>query len=45
MYREAKWNDGQRAIEDPDSVEDRVEEGDFADVIEGVDPYPCEVAP
>ncbi|MEO0600305.1 MAG: hypothetical protein AAF211_02660 [Myxococcota bacterium] len=35
----------QRAIEQPETLEDRIEEGDFVTEIEGVDPYPCEVAP
>ena len=34
-----------RAVEDPDTMVDRVEEGDFVDAIPGVEPYPCEVAP
>ncbi|MDG2304042.1 MAG: pectin acetylesterase-family hydrolase [Candidatus Binatia bacterium] len=34
-----------RAITDPDTVEDRAEEGDFVTAIPGVEPYPCEVAP
>ena len=33
----------ERAITDPDSVQSRVEEADFVDVIEGVEPYPCDV--
>ncbi len=35
----------ERAIEEPDTLEDRIEEGDFVELIEGVEPYPCEVAP
>lgn len=34
-----------RAVEDPDTMMDRVEEADFVDAIPGVEPYPCEVAP
>ncbi len=34
-----------RAITEPDTIENRVEEGDFVTVIPGVEPYPCEVAP
>lgn len=30
---------------DPMGVQDRVEEGDLVDEIEGVEPFPCEVAP
>lgn len=30
-----------RAVEDPDSVEHRVEEGQFVDLIPGVEPFPC----
>jgi len=33
------------AIEQPDTIDDRIEEGDFTEVFEGVEPYPCEVAP
>ncbi len=35
----------ERAVNDPDSLEDRVEEADFVDAVPGVEPYPCEVAP
>lgn len=34
-----------RAVTEPDTVEDRVEEANFANDIPGVEPYPCEVAP
>ncbi len=34
-----------RAVTDPDSIQSRVEEGDFTEVFPGVEPYPCEVAP
>jgi hypothetical protein len=34
-----------RAVTEPDSLVDRVEEADFATVFDGVEPYPCEVAP
>jgi len=34
-----------RAVSDPDSITDRVEEGSFVQDIPGVEPYPCEVAP
>lgn len=33
------------AMEDPDTLESRAEEGDFVEVIPGVEPFPCEVAP
>jgi hypothetical protein len=33
------------AMNDPDNVVDRAEEGDFVTAIEGVEPFPCEVAP
>ena len=33
------------AIEDPDTLESRAEEGDFVAAIPGVEPFPCEVAP
>jgi hypothetical protein len=33
-----------RAATDADSIEDRVEEGDFTTVFPGVDAFPCEVA-
>ncbi|MEM6927377.1 MAG: pectin acetylesterase-family hydrolase [Myxococcota bacterium] len=35
----------QRAIEMPDTLEDRAEEADFVDVFDGVQPFPCDVAP
>jgi len=35
----------QRAIDEPDTLQDRVEEADFVEKIPGVEPYPCEVAP
>jgi len=34
-----------RAIEQPDTLESRAEEGDFVRVIPGVEPFPCAVAP
>ena len=34
-----------RAVEEPDTLMSRVEEGDFSEVIPGVEPYPCTVAP
>lgn len=34
-----------RAVTQPDTLENRVEEADFVDAIPGVEPYPCEVAP
>jgi len=34
-----------RAINEPDTLQDRVEEADFVEKIPGVEPYPCEVAP
>jgi pectinacetylesterase len=34
-----------RAVTDADTIEDRVEEGDFATVLPGVEAFPCEVAP
>jgi hypothetical protein len=34
-----------RAVTEADSIEDRVEEGDFTTVFPGVDAFPCEVAP
>jgi hypothetical protein len=53
--REALWNgsvDGEvmrdwmwRGFTDPDTIQSRVEEGDFVSMIPGVEPYPCEVAP
>jgi hypothetical protein len=33
------------AINDPDNVVDRAEEGDFTTAVPGVQPFPCEVAP
>ena len=35
----------ERAVTDPMSIDDRVEEGDFVAEIPGVEPYPCSVAP
>ncbi|MEN0063451.1 MAG: pectin acetylesterase-family hydrolase [Myxococcota bacterium] len=35
----------ERAIEMPETLEDRAEEADFVKLFEGVKPYPCEVAP
>ena len=35
----------ERAISDPDSVQNRVEEANFVQDIPGVEPFPCEVAP
>lgn len=37
------WFD--RAINDPDTLESRTEEGDWVNIFPGVDPYPCTVAP
>lgn len=34
-----------RAVTDPDTLVNRVEEGDFTTVFPGVQPFPCEVAP
>jgi len=34
-----------RAVTEPDTIQSRVEEGDFVDAIDGVEPFPCEVAP
>jgi len=34
-----------RAVAEPDTLEDRVEEADFTTAVPGVEPYPCEVAP
>ena len=34
-----------QAATDPDGVQNRVEEGDFATTVEGVRPFPCDVAP
>lgn len=34
-----------RAVTEPDTLQSRVEEGDFVEVIDGVQPFPCEVAP
>lgn len=34
-----------RAMEQPDTLQSRVEEGDFTEVYPGVEPFPCEVAP
>jgi hypothetical protein len=34
-----------RAVTDADTLDDRVQEADFATVIPGVEPYPCEVPP
>lgn len=33
------------AVTDPDNVVDRMEEGDFVTDVDGVNPFPCEVAP
>ena len=33
----------ERAIKDPETLQSRVEEGDFVNDIEGVEPYPCDV--
>ncbi|MEM8607845.1 MAG: pectin acetylesterase-family hydrolase [Myxococcota bacterium] len=35
----------ERAIEEPDTVESRTEEGDWVNIFDGVQPYPCTVAP
>jgi len=53
--RDELWNtavDGEvmkdwfaRAINEPDTLQSRVEEADFVEAIPGVEPYPCEVAP
>jgi hypothetical protein len=32
-----------RAVEQPDTIQSRVEEADFVDAVPGVEPYPCEV--
>ncbi|MFZ1864777.1 MAG: pectin acetylesterase-family hydrolase [Polyangiales bacterium] len=34
-----------RAVTEPDTIQSRVEEGDFVDAIDGVQPFPCQVAP
>jgi hypothetical protein len=34
-----------RAVTDPDTIESRAQERDFVEVIPGVEPFPCEVAP
>ena len=34
-----------RAVTDPDTLQSRVEEGNFVEDIPGAEPYPCEVAP
>jgi hypothetical protein len=34
-----------RAVDEPDTLEDRAEEGDFVARIPGVEPFPCAVAP
>jgi hypothetical protein len=34
-----------RAVTEPDTLQNRVEEADFVEAIPGVEPYPCEVAP
>jgi hypothetical protein len=34
-----------RAIEAPDTLEDRAEEGEFVTAVPGVEPFPCEVGP
>ena len=44
----ADWFEG--AVTDPDNVQDRAEEADFAEVLSTppdfiIEPYPCEVAP
>ncbi|MBW2509913.1 MAG: hypothetical protein JRE81_14885 [Deltaproteobacteria bacterium] len=41
VMRDWMW----RAVTEPDTIESRVEEGDFTEVFPGVEPYPCEVAP
>ena len=33
------------AVEDPETLQSRVEEADFVEAFPGVEPYPCEVAP
>jgi hypothetical protein len=34
-----------RAVTAPDTIESRAQEGNFVEVIPGVEPFPCEVAP
>jgi hypothetical protein len=34
-----------RAVTEPDTIQNRVEEGDFVDLFPGTEPYPCTVAP
>ena len=34
-----------RAVTEPDTLQSRAEEGDFVEVIPGVEPFPCAVAP
>ena len=34
-----------RAVTEPNTLQNRVEEGDFVDTVPGTEPYPCEVAP
>jgi hypothetical protein len=34
-----------RAVTEPDTIQSRVEEGDFVDLFPGTEPYPCTVAP
>lgn len=34
-----------QAVDSPDELTDRAEEADFVEVIAGVEPFPCEVAP
>lgn len=34
-----------RAIDEPDTIESRTEEGDWVNIFPGVEPYPCSVAP
>ena len=41
VMRDWMW----RAVTEPDTIESRVEEGDFVETFPGVEPYPCEVAP
>jgi hypothetical protein len=34
-----------RAVEEPDTLQSRVEEADFVEAVPGVEPYPCDVPP
>jgi hypothetical protein len=35
----------EQGLTDPEAVQNRVEEGNLVESIEGVGPFPCEVAP